>query len=295
MTQLKTKLVEATVAVLGSLPLSVARGMGAGFAKLCLLFNDRNSRVTARNIALCFPQLSKQEQRALVRASMLQTGRLAFEIFSVWRSNEQWRNKRTLAVYGLDKLHAALDEGKGVIVLAPHIGNWEVLGASLPTIAPATCMYQPPKQTYLERVIVRSRENTGMTLVPTNAKGVAKLLKALKSGEMVGILPDQCPDMGGEFADFFGHPAYTMTLLHGLIQRTQCKVVTGLAKRVNGGFEIHYLDPDPAIYDPDLATSLTGLNSCVETCVDLCPEQYQWEYKRFRKTPPSGEKFYKNI
>lgn len=295
MSSFKSRLAKVGVAVLGSLPLSVARRVGSGFASACLALNDRNSRVTKRNVALCFPELSELEQRDLARNSMRETGRLAFEIFSVWRSTQNWREKRVLATHGKSKVETALAEGKGLIVLAPHLGNWEIFGAALPAFATATCMYQPPKQTYMDDIIVRCRENTGMVLVPTSSKGVAKQLKALKRGEIVGILPDQCPDMGGEFAPFFGHPAYTMTLLHGLIQRTGCKVVAGFAKRVKGGFEIHYLDPNPSIYDADLATSVAGLNKTVELCVAQCPEQYQWEYKRFRKKVEGFENPYRNM
>lgn len=295
MSSFKAYMAKAAVSTLGCLPLGVARALGSGFAKLCLLANDRNSRVTARNIELCYPELSKEQQKHLARASMKQTGRLAFETFSVWRSAAEWRQNKTLAVHGSQKLEAALAQGKGVIILSPHIGNWEIFGSTLPGFAPATCMYQPPKQAYLNDVIVQSRENTGMKLVPTSPKGVAAQLKALKNGEIVGILPDQCPSMGGEFAPFLGHPAYTMTLIHGFIQRTHCRVIAGFAQRVKGGFEMHYLDPDPAIYSEDLPTSLKGLNKTVEMCVAKCPDQYQWEYKRFRKSTEGFENPYRNM
>ena len=117
-----------------------------------------------------------------------------------------------------------------MIVLAPHFGNWEVLNFWLSSHFPFTAMYEPPKIADLDPVIRHGRERMGAELVPTNPRGVAALLKALKRAEAVGILPDQEPSWGsGVFADFFGRPAYTATLLPKLVARTQARVVTGVA------------------------------------------------------------------
>ena len=107
------------------------------------------------------------------------------------------------------------------------------------------------------------------------------------------LLPDQEPAReGGAFAPFFGIPALTMTLVPKLVKKTRCRVVLGLAKRVRGGFELHYLDPDPRIYAEDESESLAGLNASVELVARLALEQYQWEYKRFRRRPEGEAPFY---
>lgn len=128
-------------------------------------------------------------------------------------------------------------------------------------------------------------------MVPTNQRGVAKLLQTLRQGEMVGILPDQEPPReAGVFAPFFSVPALSMQLVSRLINRTGARAVCGFARRLplGKGFEIIFLPADEALYSEDVQTSVTGLNRSVESCIAQAPEQYQWEYKRF-KTGPEGK------
>src|SRR5690606_19831187 len=120
-------------------------------------------------------------------------------------------------------------------------------------------------------------------LAPTNRRGVSQLLKALRAGEIVGILPDQVPDEGsGELAPFFKQPALTMTLVHGLITRTDCEVVMVYCERIEGGFSMVVRECHEGIRAKDQAQALAALNHSVEDCVRAIPAQYQWEYKRFR-------------
>ena len=190
-----------------------------------------------------------------------------------------------IEVHGRDKLDSARSQGQGVIVLAPHFGNWEVLNFWLSSHFPFTAMYEPPKITNLEPIIRHGRERMGAQSVPTNPRGVAALLKALKRSEAIGILPDQEPDWGsGVFAPFYARDAYTATLLPKLVARTQARVVTGVALRLPGrGFAIHFLDADERVYSADETVSASGVNASVEASIALEPAQYQWEYKRYRK------------
>ena len=191
----------------------------------------------------------------------------------------------------IHKNGAMLDEltaiGKGGILISAHIGNWEVVGPYLANIAPLTVMYQPLKLPALNQLIFVGRSKLNISLAPTNRKGVCMLLKALQQGTTIGILPDQVPDKGSgaEPINFFGHPAMTMSLVHSLIERTHCRVISVFAKRVKGGFKIIILPAATEIYSENLNESLQGLNLCVEACVRLAPTQYQWEYSRFRSLP----------
>jgi KDO2-lipid IV(A) lauroyltransferase len=146
----------------------------------------------------------------------------------------------------------------------------------------------------MDALVLSGRSKLDISMAPTNRKGVMQLLKALQQGLIVGILPDQVPekDAGGGIAPFFGQPALTIGLIHGLIQRTDCRVVSVVAERVAGGFVIKVLDVDPAIYSEDQYTSLAGLNASVESCVRCAPAQYQWEYKRFRRLPSEYPRHY---
>ncbi|QEA39368.1 lipid A biosynthesis acyltransferase [Pistricoccus aurantiacus] len=252
----------------------------------------RERRVTIANLAQVFPERSEDERMRLGRQSMIHSTATMLELGFAWMAAPRRVEKAILTVQGRELLDKARAEGRGVIVLAPHFGNWEILNFWLSSHFPFTAMYEPPKIDALDSIIRHGRERQGAKLVPTNSRGVAALLKALKRSEAVGILPDQEPDWGsGVFAPFYQREAYTGTLLPKLVARTQAKVVTGVARRVPGkGFEIHFLAADERVYSEDELQSATGVNASVEAAIDLDPVQYQWEYKRYRKTRAEFEK-----
>ncbi|MDI5891654.1 lysophospholipid acyltransferase family protein [Halomonas rhizosphaerae] len=251
----------------------------------------RERRVTRANLAEVYPSRSPAERQQLARQSLTHSTATMLELGLAWMGDPERVEASILEVHGRELLDEARAEGRGVIVLAPHFGNWEVLNFWLSGHFPFTAMYEPPKLAPLDPVIRQGRERRGARLVPTNPRGVAALLKALKRTEAVGILPDQVPSWGsGVFAPFYGRPAYTATLLPKLVARTEARVVTGVALRLPGkGFALHFLAADARVYDPDEVTSATGVNASVEAAIALDPAQYQWEYKRYRKTPEEAE------
>lgn len=255
-------------------------------------FSQRERSVTEINLNTVYPALNACERQHLARASLRHSTATMLELGHAWMAPPERVDASIIRVHGRDKLDGARAEGRGVIVLAPHFGNWEVLNFWLSSHFPFTAMYEPPKIAALDPVIRQGRERMGATLVPTNPRGVAALLKALKRSEAIGILPDQEPNWGsGVFAPFFHRDAYTGTLLPKLVARTQARVVTGIAKRVpDQGFEIHFLDADERVYSHEETTSATGVNACVEAAIALDPAQYQWEYKRYRKVVQEQQK-----
>lgn len=238
------------------------------------------------NIALCFPELSAQEQQQLVKQSIYHTIMVALELPKVWTQAAEKSLQQIVEVEGKALLDQAQQQGKGVIVIAPHLGNWEYLGLYLGQYYQSVSLYQPPRRAWLEDITRQGREKTGATLVPTNKKGVLALLKALKTGGVTGILPDQMPEResGTAFVPFFGQIVPTMTLIPNLVRRGNIVVVAGFAQRLGKGrFKIVFQPAPETIYEADEYQSTTGLNQAVEQLVKLAPEQYQWEYKRFRR------------
>ncbi len=285
-------LIKALLQVFAIMPLWMNRQFGSLLGLVGAVTGTQASKVTAENIRRCFPKLSELEQDHLIRSSLVETGKMGLEVAPVWLRPWSWVSSKIVAVEGETLLKDCIEDERGVIVLAPHIGNWEVLGPYLSNLTHMTALYQPPKIAAFDDIIRESRERMGATLVPTDRKGVMGVLKALKKGGLTVILPDQVPDSGAEHVPFFGLPASTMTLLSNLIQRTGSRVVMGFVLRVRGGFELHFQEPDPEIYSDELMESLKAMNRSVEACVLQAPSQYQWEYKRFRRPPPGVEKPY---
>ena len=286
--QFKAIVAVLVLGLMALLPLKWAQGIGSFIGRRAYKKPQGDlCRITRINTDLCFPELSQDEKEQLIQASLKETGKSICEMGMSWL----WSPKRTLKkVVTIDNeslIVDALANEKGVILIAPHLGNWEVLNLYLSNKYEFTAMYRPPKLKLLDDLVKKMRARLGTRMAPADASGVRIVMKALKRGEMVGILPDQEPSTGGDFAPFFGHPAYSMKLLPQLVRQTGAKVVCGYAERLPNaaGFHIHFIEPDEALYSKDLEVALAGMNASVEKCVRALPEQYQWEYKRFNNQP----------
>ncbi|WP_299770743.1 lysophospholipid acyltransferase family protein [uncultured Pseudoteredinibacter sp.] len=271
------------MAAISRLPLGMSRGIGWAMGSLLWVINGREAKVTKRNLEICFPEMPEQERLKLAKRSLQETGVMLMETPAVWMRDMAWLRSKVIETEGCELVDEALAKGKGMVLIAPHLGNWEVVGLYAATLGPITSLFEPPKNAEVGAIIQESREKSGATLVPTDRRGVMKLLKAIKAGGISGILPDQVPgDGAGELVEFFGRPAYTMTLLCNLVSKTGCEALVSYAERVPGGFKLVFKKSCPDLYSEDCDKSLRALNRSVEDAITALPEQYQWEYKRYK-------------
>ena len=255
---------------------------------------NRARDTTLKNLQVCFPDLPAKEISRLAKESLTSTASTALEMGKSWMLPIEKTCSLVTQTEGLESFQQAVKSSQGIVLLAPHLSNWEIFAVYVSQNIESTFMYQPPKLLALDRLLRRVRSRGGMKLAPTDIKGVSLVLKALKRGELVGVLPDQVPnEEGGEFAKFFGEQALTMTLVSKLVARSQARVFCGCVVRLpkGRGFKLTIQEANQLIYNEDLLTSVRGLNKSVEDCVLMAVEQYQWEYKRFRKQPDE-KKFY---
>lgn len=269
--------------------------MAGLWGRALYLFPTKAKDTTTKNLRLCFPGMNESELQALIKTSLINTACTALEMGKAWVAPIEKTLALVTETEGYKAFREAAKGEQGIILLAPHLSNWEVLGFFACEGVPSNFMYQPPRLAGLDRLLREARSRSGVHMAPTNRKGVAEVLSALKHGELVGILPDQVPsDESGVFADFYGEPAFTMTLVSKLVQRTGAKVYCGFAQRLPAarGFRAVFLPADENIYSADVETSVRALNKTVETAVNQSLEQYQWEYKRFRRRPDNSE-FYR--
>lgn len=284
--------IKTVLTLLSLLPLWLLRALGALIGQISWWSQSRGARTAQVNLALCFPELGQPERRRLAARSMRHWGMSLCEIPHIWRLGRA-SLEYIVDVEGKAEIDAALAAGKGCIIVSPHLGNWELVGYWAGTLGPITTLYQPPRRFDVDDYLRHVRSKTGATLVPTTSRGVAQLIKALKRGELIGVLPDMEPELSsGAFAPFFGVPALTMTLLHSLVRRTDSPVFVGFAQRIRGGFKIIFYRPDEAIAAESAGDSVAALNRVVERLVALAPEQYQWEYKRFKRRPVDEKSVY---
>ena len=261
--------------------------LGAFLGWLTYIIPNRNRHVTKINVQLCFPDKSKQQQQELIKNSLIETGKIVAETSPMWH----WEKEKLLGlikkVKGEELLSQAVKNNKGVILAAPHLGNWELLGHYLADKYPTTCMYQKPKIPQLDNIIKNGRERLGVKLVPADGQGIRAMLKALKNNELICILPDQEPSHGdGVYAPFFKIKAYCMILISRLAKKTDATVLIIYSKRLkNGeGYEVVFA-PLEEINTGTVEESVNYLNIEMEKSICEIPEQYQWSYKRFRTQP----------
>lgn len=265
------------------LPLGWLHGIGTAIGRLVYRWSGTYSARLDENLRSSGLCSSAHDFDRMRQASAVEAGKTALELLAIWLSTPSrvmgWmREVRNLAL-----VDDARKAGKGVLLLTPHLGCFEIAGFFFAQTFPITILYRPPRAKWLEPLMVQGRSRGHAELATTDLRGVRRLLKALKAGEAVGLLPDQAPRFGeGVWAPFFGRPAFTMTLCSRLQRSTGCATFMVFAERLprSQGFCLH-IDPVPGQFGSE-----AELNAAVERAIRLRPEQYLWGYDRYKV--PSG-------
>lgn len=285
---------KSLLGLLSLLPLPIARAIGKGVGWMNFKLRTGICLTTEANIRLCLPELTESQQSGLVLASLKNTAQTMMEIPGVWLGKLERTNSWIIRVENEYLLDDALRADRGVVVLLPHQGNWEMYNVyTAAKNKHMTALYKPPDNDALKPLMLEIREKYGNELVPTNTRGIATLYRRLKSGGQVTILPDQVPRTG-KFAPFFGSAALTDILISRMLKKTQAAIVCCDVIRRDRGFIVRFSEVDEQIYSSDLDESLVALNKTIERVARTTLEQYQWSYKRFRVRPSGCKKIYKN-
>ena len=261
------------------LSLPTLHKLGATLGWLIYFYSPKSAKIMKENIRNSSLANSDQAFKHILHENIAETGKSILETLGIWQKKETELLAMIKQVHGWPLIKDALQQGKGLIFLTPHLGCFEITSIYYGSKHPITVLYRAPKMSWLNPLIQAGRSRTGVSLAEANASGVRKLMQALKRGEAIGILPDQIPAAGeGEWADFFGKPAYTMTLASKLAEKTGATVIMAYGKRLaNGaGFEI-YLQKIESIATPAL------LNKAIEQQIAQKPSQYLWRYNRYKQ------------
>ena len=273
--------------VLAALPLPVLHFVGILVGWLVYFGSPRFRRYLHENLAA-----AGYRDAALRRAAVAETGKSAMELPAIWMRSQEQAVRLVVGVEGWELIERALAAGKGAILLTPHLGCWEITAQYASRRFPITVLYSPPKVRAVEPLMQHGRTRDGMTSVPPDLSGLRAMLRALHRGEAIGILPDQVPGIGeGEWTEFFGRSAYTMTLVTKLAGKTDAPVLLGYAERLprGRGYRLHVVAmPDQVPGE----TPQRRLNRAIEELVRSCPAQYLWAYNRYKVPagvePPGG-------
>jgi KDO2-lipid IV(A) lauroyltransferase len=222
---------------------------------------------------------------AQVRAAVGHAGCMTAELPRLW-----FGKSVPLRWQGEDCIERALGQERGMVFLTPHLGCFEVTAQAIAQryherMGPLTVLYRPARQPGLVKVVESGRQRAGMSPVPTNLSGVRMMIRALRQGQAVGLLPDQVPPQGmGHWAPFFGRDAYTMTLGARLALQTGSTVILVWGERLSWGrgYTLHFRDLKEPLPD-QLETAVAQINREMEGLIRECPEQYLWGYGRYKQ------------
>jgi len=265
-------------------PLSVSRWIARILALIINIFKvSKTSDVIRLNLEISLSELSTQERERITRAAIRNELMSYFEFFSIWGSTNQKNIERVHKVIGEDLLHDALAQNKGLVLIVPHFGTWEIMNAYVAQFTSMTIMYKPVKNQAADQFVRAARSREQANLVPTDESGVRQIFKALKQGGTTVILPDHTPNVGGEYIPYFGVPLATSNLSAKLIQKTKARALFLYALRnENAGFDIHIEAIDEKIYQGDANQGTGIIINTIENLIQRHPEHYHWSYKRFR-------------
>jgi Kdo2-lipid IVA lauroyltransferase/acyltransferase len=224
--------------------------------------------------------------RTAQRRSVAEAGRMAAELPWLWFMPLGERLGDRVRWQGEAVIDDALAAGRGLLLLTPHLGSFEVAARAVAERydVPITVLYRPARKAWLRRLEETARARPNMATAPANLAGVRLMLRALRKGEMVGLLPDQVPPAGqGVWAPFFGRPAYTMTLAARLAQQTGAAIGLAWCERLprGAGYSIRLVPIERPLPDDDV-TAASAINAAMERAIRALPSQYLWGYNRYK-------------
>lgn len=220
-----------------------------------------------------------------VRGAIAHNGRMLMELPRLWLGPPvpcEWM--------GEDVVRQAYAAGKGIVFLTPHLGCFEITAQAMaarfgPQYGDLTVLYRPAKERWMAEMMQHARDRPGLRAVPISLSGVRQMVRELRHGRAVGLLPDHVPPEGqGVWAPFFGRPAYTMTLAAKLVHQTGAAMVMVWGERLAAarGYCLHCL-PMPEPLSGDLQAAVEQINRAVEQLILTAPDQYMWGYPRYRR------------
>jgi KDO2-lipid IV(A) lauroyltransferase len=263
---------------LSKFPLPALHAFGAALGWLVYLISPSYRKRLKNNIGRAgFAQH--------LSSAIAEAGKNLLELPFIWCAPPE-RVLKTAAIENWDVVQAALNAQRGAIFLTPHLGCFEIIAQALAAKTPLTVLYRPPRKDALKPLIEGARMRQNLMLAPANLSGVRTLVKAVRKNGAIGLLPDQVPQNGeGVWADFFGKPAYTMTLSAKLHQMTGAPILLTYAERLpqGKGYIIRFVPFERNLGEtPEQQAS--AINSAMEELIARCPAQYFWSYNRY-KTP----------
>ena len=277
----------ACLRLVGCLPTAAQLALGRHLGRVAYRLAPGRRRIAARNLELCFPELSATDRDRLVRRHFESLGMTLVEHGLAWWAPDAWMHERVELV-GVQHLRDALATGRGIVLLTGHFGSQEVTGrvvrAEIPEFG---ALYRPSKNPFVDELLKRIRSRSASMMIPKQS--MRRMIRALRQGIPVWYAPDQSQRRSfSSLVPFFGEPAMTTTALSEIVRLGNAVVVPLLPRRFpeTGRYTLEVL---PALEDfpgPSPEADAARVNALLEAHIRKAPEQYYWIHRRFKGRPP---------
>ncbi len=279
--------------LLAQLPYPLLMRLGRGLGAVMHRFAGSRRKIAARNLELCFPELSADERAQLLRENFASTGMTLFEMAISW----WWpaaRLRKLGQIEGLEHIRQAEAEGQGVLLMAMHFTTLEMGGGLLGMQHGMYGMYRPHKNPLFDYIQRRGREQRLLGAIERD--DVRGMLKLLRAGGVIWYAPDQ--DYGAQrsiFVPLFGVPAATVTATSKFARLGKARVIPFTQERLadGSGYRLTVHPPLADFPGESEEADCLRVNQWIEAAIRQHPEQYLWAHRRFKTRPPGETKLYK--
>jgi len=274
------------------LPYRFQLKIGKYMGLLAMRFAARERKITEINLSRCFPEMTESERQNLCRESFIAMGIGSIETTFGWWGSEK-RLKKLVHIEGLEHVKHILKNNQSVLIFTPHFSSLHIVGRLITLHHPFSVMYFPPKNPIFREISRRSMNRLYQQAIPRD--DARSLIKALKKNSAVLYTPDTDAGLKNSiFAPFFNISTASVTATSRFAKISQCAVMpaTYYRRNDNKGYNVKFYPPLKNYPSDDLYKDAALINHWVEKFVREHPEQYLWQYKRFKTRPPGEEKFY---
>jgi len=275
------------------IPLGLRRAIFKALFRLFYHVSVKQRLIALHNLRNAFPEKSFDEIEAIAKGVYRHLALVTAELFEMpYITRETLRDWADAE--GLEHLENAFAEGKGLLSVVAHFGNWELMTVAVPLLTrPMHAVYRPLDSPVMDNLLGWSRTKHGNFLIPKGGSG-KRIIRLLKENSAIGILSDQNVDTReGVFVDFFGRPACTSVGTAVLALQSGAPVIPAFMPRMpDGRYKLIILPPVEITrtddYESDLVVNTQRFTKVVEDMVRKYPDQWFWIHQRWKTKPWQG-------
>jgi Kdo2-lipid IVA lauroyltransferase/acyltransferase len=288
---IRSVVLRALIRILVLLPLRPAFAVATLFGRAGWALARRTRRQMLAHLEIAFPEKTARERAAIGRASLVHLARVAAEVATLRSYRARLRDHVRFAPAAEELLREVVQRRRGVVFVAGHLGNWELMAQRVAADHPSATIARAGNDPALTALVGRFRAEGEVETLWREDSGTARaMLRCFKQGKLLGILIDQDTRVQGVFVPFFGRPAFTPRGAADLALRFRVPVVVGWCRRRNpgaaGGHEIGLVevpyDPDPSDREAEVTKMTAACTAHLEAAIRASPAEWVWMHERWK-------------